>query len=171
MKHLKMFQNLCGTEALKNVVLVTTMWDEVEEEEGNNRENELSSRYWKTMIELGCHTSRFYNNTESALDIVSQFQDARCAVLLQKELVDLHLELAETSAGRTLFSFLVEFIKKIKELLAQIEAKLRQNQHSANRIAVEQDKAKTVATLRIANVQRRRYSVPSSVFRRFSNSR
>ena len=76
-----MFQNLCGTEVLKNVVLVT---DEVEEEEGNNRENELSTRYWKTMIELGCHTSRFYNNPESALDIVSQFQDARCAVLLQK---------------------------------------------------------------------------------------
>ena len=65
-----------------------------------------------------------------ALDIVSQFQDARCAVLLQKGLVDLHLELLETSAGRTLFSFLIEFIKKIKELLAQIEAKLRQNQHS-----------------------------------------
>ena len=170
-KHLKMFQNLCGIEALKNVVLVTTMWDEVDEEEGNNRESELTSSYWKTMIELGCHTSRFHNNTESALDIVSQFQHARCTVLLQRELVDLHLELAETAAGRTLFSFLVEFIKKIKEFLAQIEAKLKQNQDSANRTAVEQEKAKTVATLRIANVQRRRYSVSSSVFRRLSSSR
>ena len=170
-KHLKTFQNLCGIEALKNVVLVTTMWDEVGEEEGSNRENELTTMYWKTMIELGCHTSRFYNNTESALDIVSQFQDARCTVLLQKELVDLHLELAETSAGRTLFSFLLDFIKKIKELLAHIEAKLKQNQHSANRIAVEQEKAKTAKILRIANVQRKRYSVSSSVFRRFSSSR
>ena len=170
-KHLKMFHNLCGVEALKNVVLVTTMWDQVDEEEGDSRENELTNRYWKTMIELGCRTSRFENNTESALDIVSQFQDARCTVLLQRELVDLHLQLAETSAGRTLFSFLVEFIKKIKELLAQIEAKLRQNQDSANRIAVEQDKARTAATLRIANVQRTRYSVSSSVFRRLSSSR
>ena len=110
-KHLKIFQNLCGTGALKNVILVTTMWDEVDEEEGSNRENELTTRYWKTMIELGCHTSRFHNNTESALDIVSQFQDARCTVLLQKEWVDLNLELAETSAGRTLFFLLVEFIK------------------------------------------------------------
>jgi len=41
----------------------------------------------------------------------------------------------------------------------QIEAKLKQDQHSANRIAVEQDKAKTVEILRIANVQRRRYSI------------
>jgi hypothetical protein len=171
MKHLKMFQNLCGPEALKNVVLVTTMWDGVGEDEGNNREKELITRYWSAMIQLGCHTSRFYNDTQSALDIVSQFQDARCTVLLQKELVDLHLELAETSAGRTLFSLLLEFINKIKELLARIEAKLKQNQHSANRIAVEQEKAKTVAILRIANVQRRRYSVSSSVFRRFSSSR
>jgi hypothetical protein len=170
-KHLKTFQNLCGNEALKNVVLVTTMWDEVGEEEGSNREIELTAKYWNTMIELGCHTSRFYNNTESALDIVSQFQDARCTVLLQKELVDLHLELAETSAGRTLFSFLLEFINKIKELLAQINAKLKRNRQSADRITVEQDKAKTVAILRIANVQRRRYSVSSSPFRRFSSSR
>ena len=166
-----MFQNLCGAEALKNVVLVTTMWDNVRDGQGNDRENELTTRFWKTMIELGCRTSRFFNNRESALDIVSQFQDARCTVLLQRELVDLHLQLAETSAGRTLFSFLVEFIKKIKELLAQIEAKLRQNQDSANRIAVEQDKARTAATLRIANVQRKRYSVSSSVFRRLSSSR
>ena len=155
-KHLKMFQNLCGTEALKNVVLVTTMWDEVDEEEGNNRESELTSRYWKTMIELGCRTSRFHNNTKSALDIVSQFQDARCTVLLQRELVDLYFELAVTSASQTLFPFRVELIKKIKEFLA----------HSTNRIAVE--KARIVRTLRIANVQRRRNSAPSSVFRRLS---
>jgi hypothetical protein len=147
------------------------MWDKVDEEEGSNRETELSITYWNSMIELGCHTSRFYNDTESAWDIISQFQDARCTVLLQKELVDLHLELTETSAGRTLFSFLIEFIKKIKELLAQIEAKLKLNRYSANRVSVEQDKAKTVAALRIANVQRRRYSVSSSVFRGLSSPR
>ena len=170
-KHLKMFHNLCGVEALKNVVLVTTMWDQVDEEEGDSRENELTNRYWKTMIELGCRTSRFENNTESALDIVSQFQDARCTVLLQKELVDLHFQLAETSAGRIFFSSLVEFIKKTKELLAQIEAKLRQNQNSANRTAVERDKERTVAALRIANAQWKRYSVSPSVFKRLSSSR
>ena len=168
-----MFQNLCGAEALKNVVLVTTMWDNVRGEQGRNRENELTSSFWKTMIELGCRTSRFYNHRESALDIVSQFQGARCTVLLQRELVDLHLKLAETSAGRILFTFLVEFIKKMKELIAQIEAKLKQNQHSANRIAVEQEKAKTAGILRIADEQRMQYSVSprQSVFRRFTSPR
>ena len=168
----KMFQNLCGINALENVVLVTTMWDEVDEETGNIRENELTIKYWKKIIEYGGHTSRFYNNTESALDIVSQFQGTRCTVLLQKELVDLHLGLAETSAGRTLFSSLVEFIKNLKERLAQIEDELRQNHHStANRIEFEQEKARTLETLRIAIVKRKRYSVSSSIFRRLSSSR
>ena len=164
LKHLKMFQNLCGTEALKNVVLVTTMWDLVGEEDGYNRENELTANYWKTMIDLGCHTSRFYNNTKSALDIVSQFQDARCTVLLQKKMVDLHLELAdsETSSGRILFSFLDDFIKKFKEMLALNDAKLMlalngaKLKQSANRIAVARSRC-------IANVQRRRYSISQSV--------
>ena len=169
-----MLQNLCGTgiDALKKVVLVTTMWDEVDEEEGNNRENELTTIYWKRMIELGCHTSRFYNDTESALDIVSQFQNARCTVLLERELVDLYLESAETSAAsdRRLCSFLAEFIKKIKELKALIETKLK-NRYTANQITVREEKAKTMMILRMANVQRRRYSVSSSVYKRISSSR
>ena len=168
----KVFHNLCGVEALKNVLLVTTMWDEVDEYKGNKLENELTNTYyWKRMIELGCRTSRFYNNTKSALDIVSQFQDARCTVLLQRELVDWHLQFDETSVGRTLFSLLVESIEKEKEHLDQIEAKLRQNLDSANRIALERDKARTAATLRSANMQRKGYSRSSSVFRRFSSLR
>ena len=167
LKYLEMFQNLCGPEALKNVVLVTTMWDEVEEEEGRQREAELSEKYWNTMLELDCRISRFLNTKESAWNIVSQFQKARCTVLLQRELVDLRLELAATSAGRTLFSSLIEFIKKLKEILAQIEAKLKQNQDPKNRIVVEQQKKATEQTLRDADVQRKRYSL----FKRFSNSR
>ena len=97
-----MFRNLCGPKALKNVVLVTTMWDEVEEEEGRCREAQLSAEYWNAMLELGCHTSRFHNTMESAWDIVSQFQNAPCAVLLQKELVNRKLKLEETSAARAL---------------------------------------------------------------------
>ena len=165
-----MFHNLCGVEYLKNVVLVTTMWDQVDEDVGNNRENELTTTYWKPMIQLGCHTSRFHNTAESAFYIVSQIQDARCTVLLQRELVDLRLELSETSAGRALFAFLVMFIKKIKGPLAQIEAKLRQNQNSSDQIALEQDKARTESTLRIANVQRKRYPVSPSVLRRINSS-
>ena len=153
-----MFENLCGKDALKNVMLVTTMWDEVEEDVGCDREKELSDNYWNTMLKLGSHTSRFYNSTESAWDIISKLQKTRCTVLLQTEMVDRGLQLAETSAGRTLFSWLIEFIKKIKEILTQIELKLKQNQYPGNRSIVEQERTVMEATLREANVRRMQYS-------------
>ena len=162
-----MFKNLCGPQALKNVVLVTTMWDEVEQEEGRHREAQLSAQYWNAMLELGCRTSRFHNTMESARDIVSQFQNAPCAVLLQTELVDRKLDLEETSAGRALFPFLIELIEKLKRLLARIEAMLKQNPEPKNRIVVEHQKKAAKETLRDAEVQRRRYFPP----KRFGNSR
>lgn len=142
-------------------MLVTTMWDDVEESEGRNREIELSTKYWNDMLQLGSRTTRFDNDTESAWKIISQFQEAPCAVLLQKELVDQGLKLAETAAGGTLFSFLVDFIKQIKENLAQIEVKLKQNQHSEDRIVIEIKKTVEAKKLRDANKQRWRYFVPS----------
>lgn len=162
-----MFQNLCGPQALKNVVLVTTMWDEVEQEDGRYREAQLSAQYWNTMLELGCHTSRFHNTMESAWDIVSQFQNAPCTVLLQEELVDQKLDLEETSAARALFPFLIELIEKLKRLLARIEAKLKQNPEPKDRIVVEQKKKAAKEKLRDAEVQRRRYFP----FKHFGNSR
>ena len=171
-KYRKMFQNLCGNEALKNVILVTTMWDEVGEEEGRYCETELftKSEYWKTMLDLGCRTSRFYNNTESARDIISQFQDARCTVLLQREMVDLRLELVETSVGRILFYWQVEFIKKNKGLLARLDATLKQNQHSEIRTVIKKSKEAMQAILWDADVRRRQYSDSSSISTRRSIS-
>ena len=39
LKNLRMFEELCGKDALKNVILTTTMWDEVDEETGLARES------------------------------------------------------------------------------------------------------------------------------------
>jgi len=38
-KNLLMFKKLCGEDALRNVILVTSMWDRVSMEDGNKREN------------------------------------------------------------------------------------------------------------------------------------
>jgi hypothetical protein len=53
-----MFQKLCGDDALKNVILVTTMWSQVDVDVGRKREDELhqSSEFWKPLIELGART-------------------------------------------------------------------------------------------------------------------
>ena len=58
-----MFKKLCGKDALQNVVLVTTMWDEVDQETGKARENELKEKYWQT-------TSRFMRTRQSAFETI-----------------------------------------------------------------------------------------------------
>jgi hypothetical protein len=69
-----MFQKLCGTDALQNVILATTMWDLVDEKTGNEREEELRTRYWRSMIDFGSQVARFRNTYESAWEIVRRFK-------------------------------------------------------------------------------------------------
>lgn len=62
--NLSMFKKLCGPDALKNVILVTTMWDRVSEAEGAAREYELTSTpdFWGWMVS---HGSRVYRHSGS----------------------------------------------------------------------------------------------------------
>ena len=60
-KNLFMFKKLCGPNALKQVILATTMWDRVSDAEGKARENELASTpdFWGWMVSQG---SRVYQH-------------------------------------------------------------------------------------------------------------
>ena len=59
-KNLFMFKKLCGPDALKNVILATTMWDRVSEAEGAAREKELTSTadFWGWMVSQGSRVHR-----------------------------------------------------------------------------------------------------------------
>jgi len=46
------------------------MWDEVQETVGKNRLVELESTHWKTMIERGSTTFRYWNTQESARELL-----------------------------------------------------------------------------------------------------
>jgi GTP-binding protein EngB required for normal cell division len=61
-RNLLMFKKLCGDNALKNVILGTTMWDRVSESEGVAREEELTSTpdFWGWMVSQG---SRVFRHT------------------------------------------------------------------------------------------------------------
>jgi hypothetical protein len=41
LRNLRMFRKLCGEDFMKSVVLGTTFWDKVGEEQGADREKEL----------------------------------------------------------------------------------------------------------------------------------
>jgi hypothetical protein len=130
LKNLQMFKQLCGKNALPNIILTTTMWDDVEPELGARRELDLVNTSWKDMIRFGSKTLRFTNTHDSAWNIIddalSPIHKAR-ALRLQKELVDMEQDLPETSAGRELCSELEKLMKKQQETLQKIRDEMRRN--------------------------------------------
>ena len=111
-RNLRMFGELCGDQAVKKVVLITTMWDKVQQDTGVRREEELFHNYWKTMIGFGASTARFLNSADSAWKIIDLIlkQHETEVLLLQEELVDLKRTLNETQAGKTLYSDLQKLL-------------------------------------------------------------
>jgi hypothetical protein len=73
-KNLRMFRSVCGGDAMPNVVIATTMWSRVPDEEGAEREQSLMGVYWKEMIDEGCHVERFLDTRDSAWSIVDSLK-------------------------------------------------------------------------------------------------
>ena len=100
MKTLKIFTKICGVDALKNVVLATTRWDEVVEAVGADREQQLRTNFWAYMLSKGSIMTRFHGDRPSAIGMVSQLLSKRSIVLdIQREMVDEGKPLNQTTAG------------------------------------------------------------------------
>ncbi|KAL4078826.1 P-loop containing nucleoside triphosphate hydrolase protein [Scleroderma yunnanense] len=104
-KNLRVFQKLCGDNAMSHVVLTTTMWDEVDETFGKERLEELRESDWRAMIERGSRTFRYLNTQESAQELLLQLVgNKRCKLQLQKEMGGNRMQILKTSAARELRS-------------------------------------------------------------------
>ena len=127
-KSLEIFRKLCGDEALRNVVLGTTKWDEIRLEIGQQRERELKDIYWKEMVQQGSVIMRVHTDSSSAWEIVNR--------ILQNDAVDfvrfqerLQKTISDTEAGK-----LEELEGLRKQLLAEErtanmgDGQLRQNE-------------------------------------------
>ncbi|KAF9043404.1 hypothetical protein BJ165DRAFT_1529440 [Panaeolus papilionaceus] len=71
---LKTFNALTGVKTAKNVMIVTTMWDNIWGENATKRAEDnyqqLQSDIWKDFIEEGAQLMQFHNTQESALSIL-----------------------------------------------------------------------------------------------------
>ena len=68
--NLKCFQQLCE-EDLTKLIFTTTMWDDVDEDEGTKWEEELKADHLRPILEGGASVQRFLNNRQSAIEILS----------------------------------------------------------------------------------------------------
>ena len=88
---------------MKNVVLVTNMWDEVPHDVGEARERELSSVFFRPVLDLGAQMVRHHDTAESAHDIIRRIMGNRPIVLqIQQELVDEQKDIVNTVAGEAI---------------------------------------------------------------------
>ena len=104
---LDIFQKLCGEGALKRVVLCTTKWSEIYQEEGEKRAEQLKEIYWKEMLDGESSVRKFEGSQESAWDVIAPIIEKdrygkMDALQIQEELVEAGKLIAGTEAGRNL---------------------------------------------------------------------
>ena len=108
-ENFRLFRKICGASAMKNVFIVTTMWDDptVTEQIGRAREQELQAKeiFYQPAIREGARMVRHQNGAESAKAIVSSLLDGRLAeeLQMQYELVEERKTVPDTAAGLDLF--------------------------------------------------------------------
>lgn len=127
MRNLVMFQKLCGSQGLPNVVLVTSKWDAVDPAVGWPRETELTNQYldprtgqyqdgfWKGMLDLGAGYERFDGTAQAARKIVHKIAGYQPVTMqIQDELVIQRKPLIDTAAGLHVSRELIELERRMR---------------------------------------------------------
>lgn len=122
-KNLEMFRKLTGEKNLKNVILATSMWDRVTPEEGQQREDQLKSTFWKLLLVMGAKAVRHEaSSAESASKIASMLLGNKPFYLqLQEEMGKDNKALRDTAAGREVMLELVRMKEEHSRELAEME--------------------------------------------------
>ena len=150
-QNLEVFQDLCGNKVLSSVIIGITKSGEIPQEVSEKRCNELSSSYWKGMIEAGATVYPLGNDTTSSqrlLTIILQniklstgpsgpktevVKIQNKVVEIQNEVVDQAKLVPETKAGKRLKSTLEEVLEMQKKLALQAENDIeRRKEHRDN---------------------------------------
>jgi hypothetical protein len=127
-KSLRIFEKLCGAECFHKVMVVTTFWSLLQnEQEGLGEEREMALRtdpaFFGTLLDSGAHMQRYMDTHQSARTIVDGFLHRPKTVVLsvQKEMVNDGSILAETAVGQFMISDLSAIRKKYERELNRLK--------------------------------------------------
>ncbi|KAF5359590.1 hypothetical protein D9756_003428 [Leucocoprinus leucothites] len=175
LRNLDVFEKLCGPQAFSRVVMVTTMWDEVEEDMGMRRENELISSFWRPMMSRGSETVRYLNTADSAWGILGRFlegpRERLKAIQLQKETVKQQKTLSKTDAGQELYNKLDELDKKRRALIRSLEKQMKRSGTNEEMVAIlrqQHDELERQRKEAIGELQELKVSVPQRFMKSFA---
>lgn len=131
LKNLRIFKCLCGENAFKHVMLVTSMWDTVKTRKDEvlavERETQLvnDDGFWKDMHQRGSLVARWAGSADAAEKMIEDILATRnrhgsATLQIQKELVDDEKDLDQTTAGRELYKEFEELQMKFEERLNDV---------------------------------------------------
>ncbi|KXJ96522.1 P-loop containing nucleoside triphosphate hydrolase protein [Microdochium bolleyi] len=122
-KNLEMFRYLTGEKNLKNVVLATSMWDKVTEEEGARREQELKDKFWKLMLHaFKAKTMRYLGTLESAREVATlMLKNEPFYLQLQEEMGKDNMALKDTKAGGKVMEQILQMKEEHQRELAEMD--------------------------------------------------
>lgn len=125
-RNFAVFLELCGPDALQDVVIATTRWDELDESLGVKRENELKSKatLFKPAIDGGASLVRCQGTRDSAHAILRDLlrvERPPMELQIQREMVHEGKDISDTAAG-------LELRREILKLTEENERELRELQ-------------------------------------------
>lgn len=150
-RDLTMFQELCGREAYKNVLMVTNMWSDINED-ALAREQELREKdiFFKPILENGALLLRHMNDQESAHKIIHNLTGTEPVVLrIQSELAAVN-DITQTSAYAQLNRELMEQAERNRQELQKLRVELEeaaQAQDEETRMELQEESEKMEAEL------------------------
>ncbi|KAH6918099.1 hypothetical protein BKA70DRAFT_1246219 [Coprinopsis sp. MPI-PUGE-AT-0042] len=112
--NLEVFQEICGENALSNVIVVSTGWEETAATQGYLREQDLLNVYLRAAIEGGCRYKRFQRREfNQAWDIIDLLRGEGRPLKIQTEMLGWRrLRWNQTSAFKALSRRFASFISR-----------------------------------------------------------
>lgn len=115
-------KRICGEQTLRNVVLMTNMWGNVDPEVGAARERELAEEFVRPALDQGAQLLRHYNTTKSAHDIIRAIlNNPRTALQVQQELIDENREFDRTTLGEGINHEIEESARRLMEKVEELQ--------------------------------------------------
>ncbi|KAF7327942.1 GTP-binding protein A [Mycena kentingensis (nom. inval.)] len=151
MRNFRMFRQLCGDTTLKNVVIVTTMWAQIDPALGAARESELitSDKFFKPVLDKGAQIVRHEADTVASAHAVLKRKISRrlrrgeelnreFAAQIERhrqEIADLQEEMREAIRARD-----EETHKELEEEAARLHTDMARVQNESKKLAAEYGK-------------------------------
>jgi len=128
MKSLRMFQSLCGQEALENVFLTTTQWSNVDPTEGQAREDNLRDEGLRAgLIRKDATLQRFHGTKESGLELIHKLMsNTRKPLHIQDQIVEKKTTPLEIDTGKFLNGGLAAQKKRFRDEPEPLEKQNRE---------------------------------------------